>query len=191
MKPLRLFFAIWPPHELRERLWGSLASLRRARPGVRWVPPERYHVTLRFLGDTSAALLPSLKLAADSLGHEGAFRIGLTGTGVFPPRGAPRVYWVGLTPGPLTRMRRALDQALAREGIAPGRRAFKPHLTVGRTRRAGVAQGAAPDIGGGGSAAVLSEDFGVGALHLVRSELFPGGPSYANIHKVVLSGRQE
>ena len=190
MKPSRLFFAVWPPEELRERLWESLVPLRRASPGVRWIPPERYHVTLRFLGDTSAALLPSLKLAADAMAREGTFRVRFTGTGVFPPRGAPRVHWVGVTPGPLTRMRRILDAALARDGIAPGRRPFKPHLTVGRARSGGGAEGGAgvPD---GGVAGAFGEGFTVDALHLVRSELFPDGPRYANIHKVVLSGRQE
>ena len=190
MKPLRLFFALWPPVDVRERLWGSLAPLRRARPGVRWVPPERYHVTLRFLGDTSAAMLPSLKLAADALGKHGAFRVNFTGPGVFPPRGAPRVYWVGITPGPLPRMRKSLDAALAREGIAPERRSFKPHLTVGRARPGGGA-GRGAGVGDGGAAEALEESFAVDALHLVRSELFPDGPRYANIHKVVLSGCQE
>ncbi|MYD15087.1 MAG: RNA 2',3'-cyclic phosphodiesterase, partial [Gemmatimonadetes bacterium] len=137
LKPLRLFFALWPPEDVRERLWESLAPLRRARPGVRWVPPERYHVTLRFLGDTPTGLLPSLKLAADALGEHRAFRAGFTGPGVFPPRGAPRVFWVGITPGPLPRMRGILDAALTREGIAPERRRFTPHITVGRARSGG------------------------------------------------------
>lgn len=190
MKPLRLFFALWPPEDVREGLWRSLAPLRRARPGVRWVPPERYHVTLRFLGDTSAALLPSLKLAGDALGRHGAFGVHFTGAGVFPPRGAPRVYWVGITPEPLTRMRRILDGALAREGIAPERRPFKAHLTVGRVRSGGGAKGAA-GVADGEAAGAFGESFTVDALHLVRSELFPDGPRYANIHKVVLSGCQE
>lgn len=190
MKPLRLFFALWPPEDVRERLWESLAPLRRARPGVRWVPPERYHVTLRFLGDTPTGLLPSLKLAADALGEHRAFRAGFTGPGVFPPRGAPRVFWVGITPGPLPRMRRILDAALTREGIAPERRRFTPHVTVGRARSGGSARGAAR-VAGGGAAGTFAESFTVDALHLVRSDLFPEGPRYANIHKVVLSGSQE
>ncbi len=189
MKPLRLFFALWPPEEVREWLWATLEPLRRARPGVRWIPPERYHVTLRFLGDTSRALLPSLKLAANVLAREEPFRVRITGTGVFPPRGAPRVYWVGLTPGAPTRLRQALDAALAREGFAPERRRFKPHLTVGRAR-AGGAQGVA-EARGGAVPVAPGESFDVDALHLVRSELFPDGPRYANIHKVVLAGRQE
>lgn len=190
MKQLRLFFALWPPPGVREQLWESLAPLRRARPGVRWVPPERYHVTLRFLGDTPAALLPSLKLAADSLARERAFRVRFTTAGVFPPRGAPRVYWVGVTPGPLIRMRKALEAALGRAGIAPERRPFKAHLTVGRVRPRRGAEGAARALVGG-LAGAHKDGFAVDSLHLVRSELFPDGPRYANIHKVILSGHRE
>ncbi len=190
MKQLRLFFALWPPARVREQLWESLAPLRRARPGVRWVPPERYHVTLRFLGDTPAALLPSLKVAADSLSREKAFRARFTAAGVFPPRGTPRVYWVGVTPGRLIRMRKALDAALDRVGIAPERRPFKAHLTVGRVRPGRGAMGPAGALGSGLEAA-CQDAFAVDSVHLVRSELFPDGPRYANIHKVILSGHQE
>jgi 2'-5' RNA ligase len=44
----RLFVAIWPPDEVLERL----ADVERPRDqGVRWVPQENLHITLRFLGD--------------------------------------------------------------------------------------------------------------------------------------------
>ena len=190
MKPLRLFFALWPPEELRERLWRALAPLRRARPGVRWIPPERYHVTLRFLGDIPATRLPSLRLAADTLARQASFRLRFTGSGVFPPRGPARVYWIGLGPAPLTRFHRILDGALERQGFAPRRRPFRPHLTVGRAR---PERGAARRVRDGGDDPVpaIDESFTIRAVHLVRSELFADGPKYANIHRVDLSGRRE
>lgn len=188
MKPLRLFFAVWPPEELRERLWGLLEPLRRALPGVRWIPPERYHVTLRFLGDVSADRLPALKRAAADLARGAPFQVRLAGTGVFPRRGNPRVYWVGVTPGRLTRLRRSLDAGLEREGIARERRAFSPHVTVGRARPGDRANGAAKDAAGAVAGALAGESFTAGEMHLVRSDLFPRGPVYANIHRVVLAG---
>ena len=48
----RLFVAVWPPAELRDRL----ADLERPRDrGVRWVDAENLHVTLRYLGDADEA----------------------------------------------------------------------------------------------------------------------------------------
>ena len=44
----RLFVAIWPPDDLLERF----ADIERPKdPGVKWVPQENLHITLRFLGD--------------------------------------------------------------------------------------------------------------------------------------------
>ena len=46
--PKRLFLAIWPP----EAVVAALRQLPRpTEPGVRWVPPETWHVTLRFFGE--------------------------------------------------------------------------------------------------------------------------------------------
>ena len=44
----RLFVAVWPPPAFAEQLT-SLPRLEQR--GVRWVPPENWHVTLRFLGE--------------------------------------------------------------------------------------------------------------------------------------------
>ena len=44
----RLFVAIWPPDDVLDRL----ADIERPKDqGVKWVPQENLHVTLRFLGD--------------------------------------------------------------------------------------------------------------------------------------------
>ena len=48
---VRLFVAVWLPADIRD----SLAALaRRDEPGVRWVPRENLHVTLRFIGQARA-----------------------------------------------------------------------------------------------------------------------------------------
>ena len=44
----RLFVAVWPPDHVIE----LLDDVERPRdPGVKWVPVENLHITLRFLGD--------------------------------------------------------------------------------------------------------------------------------------------
>lgn len=183
MKPLRLFFAIWPPDAVRKTLWRSLAPMREALPSVRWVPPQRLHITLRFMGDVSAVCLPRLVRAAEALRQAAPFEIRLTGTGAFPRRGPPRVYWVGVRSRPLPGLRASLDRALAREGLDREDRIFRPHLTVGRTNRDRSATGGPPR-----SETVATPDlaFTVAAIHLVRSELRPGGPRYANVHRAIL-----
>lgn len=189
MTPLRLFFALWPPEQVRRRLWRSLEPVRHAVRGVRWVPPERYHLTLRFMGDVSPELVEGLVAAGQSLEAEQPFRATLGDVGTFPRRGGPRVYWVAVKAQPLRRLRRLLDAALLARGFPARGRRFQPHLTVGRARR----RGTAPPLQRGRAVLPSSGDgslaFDVRAVDLVQSELFPTGPRYANIHRVVLSGR--
>ena len=49
---MRLFVALDLPWALRERLAMLSGS---GIPGARWVPPENYHLTLRFIGETPRA----------------------------------------------------------------------------------------------------------------------------------------
>ena len=179
MKPLRLFYAIRPPDAVRRRLWRSLAPMREALPAVRWVPPERLHVTLRFMGDVSPRLLPRLVHAAETLKGVAPFEIGLAGTGAFPKRGPPRVYWVGVRGQALSGLRESLDSTLASEGVAREDGTFTPHLTVGRASGGRSGRGRA-------AAAVPDLDFTVAAIHLVRSDLLPGGPRYSVVHRAIL-----
>jgi 2'-5' RNA ligase len=51
-----MFVAVWPDEATRERL----ADLDLDEKGLRPVGPDRWHVTLRFLGEVSDALLPPL-----------------------------------------------------------------------------------------------------------------------------------
>ncbi len=196
MSGMRLFFAVRPPEAVRVPLWRALAPLREAAPGVRWAAPELYHVTLRFLGDVAASRVPRLAAAAEALKPESAFPARLTHTGTFPPRGIPRVYWVGVRAEPLIRLRRRLDAAIAGAGVPKDDGRFAPHLTIGRVRR-GRRTGPAERLAGRaprrsrwfhhGPPNGVPGEFIVRAVHLVRSELFPTGPRYTNIHKVMLS----
>lgn len=183
MKPLRLFYAIWPPDAVRRMLWRSLAPMRETLPSVRWVPPERLHITLRFMGDLSPELMPRLVHAAETLAEVDPFEIGLAGTGTFPKRGPARVYWVGVRGDRLPGLRERLDRALVRDGVARENRTFKPHLTVGRASRGRSGQGRAR---AGEALAVPDLAFTVAAIHLVQSDLLPGGPRYSNVHRAVL-----
>ena len=189
---MRLFFAVWPPEAVRVRLWRALAPLREAAPDVRWVSPERYHVTLRFLGDVAPSVVPRLTAAAEALAPEPAFPARLTRTGTFPRRGVPRVHWVGVRADPLRRLRHRLDEALATKGVRRDRDRFSPHLTIGRPgrgRRGHTRSGQGTPEAASEQCEVCT-DFVVRAVHLVRSELFPTGPRYANIHRVKLSAGQ-
>ena len=140
---MRLFLALELPEELRRALAELQELLRRGEEGWRWVRPEGVHVTLRFLGEVAPDRLPELsplwrEVAATSVPAE----VEVGGLGTFPPRGRPRVLWVGLrdrSGGSLAACAAALEAAARGAGFPPEERAFAPHLTLAR-----AAAGAGP-----------------------------------------------
>ena len=107
-------------------------------PPVRWVPPASYHVTLKFLGEARSEVVPALRDAVgEALAGEGPFTFRARGAGAFPALDRARVLWVGVDDpeGRLARLAAACDEAAARLGFRRERRAFHPHVTIGRLRQ--------------------------------------------------------
>ena len=158
--------------ELRTR-----AATLAPRARITWVPAERAHVTVRFIGHVddaaagtiSAALAPPLALQP--------FEVTVSGVGAFPPGGSPRVIWAGLTSGvePLMDVEREVSARLETCGIAREDRPYRPHLTLARVKEAGGLRSRALFEG------LPDRDFGttrVEAITLFESRLSPTGPTY-------------
>src|SRR5688572_26405387 len=106
----RLFCAVDLPGEIKALAAEQQESLRAAAPQVRasWEQPGKLHLTLKFLGEIELPRVEPLTLAAGRAA-EGLrpFELTVVGTGSFPPRGVPRVLWLGLedSSGLLARLR--------------------------------------------------------------------------------------
>ncbi len=126
---LRLFLAIDAPASLT----ATLGALAGSLTGVAEPPPGRLHLTLRFLGGTPRALIPTLCERLRAI-HVPRFLLPIGGMGVFPPLGPPRVLWCGVGPGHphLRQLRRRLDDTLLALGFAADQRTFEPHFTLAR-----------------------------------------------------------
>ncbi len=127
----RLFFALVPPLPLQERLAAAAAEVERSHPsGGRPGKPDRYHLTLHFLGDFDP-LPPSLREAARAAGDAVAprrFELVFDHAANFAGNG---VRWLGGPPSDaLQALWGELGEALARRGIRAVRQAFVPHLTI-------------------------------------------------------------
>lgn len=118
----------------------SLAALqdllrpRQPKQGLRWVAPADLHITLRFLGATTAAgeravagALPAIAAGTDRVeARTGALRW-------WPSSRAPRVLVLQVdSHGALERLAAALESALCALGVPPGPRRFRAHLTLAR-----------------------------------------------------------
>ncbi len=125
---MRLFVALDLPHSLRERLSWMAGGL----PGARWLAPENYHVTLRFIGELPGYRAEEVDLALAGLRAPG-FTLALKGVGTFEKAGRVNSLWVGVerTP-PLEHLQSKIETALQRAGLEPERRRFTPHVTLAR-----------------------------------------------------------
>ncbi|EFO81593.1 hypothetical protein OSCT_0609 [Oscillochloris trichoides DG-6] len=132
---MRLFIALDLPDPVRAALAHTQAHLRQRGLAVRWAGVEGMHLTLQFLGETDAALVPDLLAGIAQIAAPN-FRLHLAGLGVFPNPQRPRVLWVGLG-GDLVALKELHTQVLAVThplGFVPEARPFAPHLTLGRVR---------------------------------------------------------
>ena len=130
---MRAFIAIRLEPAIRAAIAEALAALPPVG-GIKPVPPENLHLTLKFLGEIDRAQEQEVCriLRAVAAGHA-PFALEARGTGAFPNRHRPRSLWVGLAESPaLTALATAVRSQVP---YGDGGR-FSPHLTVGRIQGA-------------------------------------------------------
>ena len=179
---MRLFVAAFLPGEARDALRSYAQSLSGEVAGVRWEPPEKFHVTLRFLGEVAEADVGSLSRdVGERVSGSGGVESGFSGLRVFPGRKSPRVLAVSLSRGPrFSRLFEAVEAAVLKNGFGGTKGKFVPHVTIGRVR--GSFGGARGVSGPGG------ERFVIRSVGLVGSELRPGGSRYSLLETWDLAG---
>lgn len=187
---MRLFIAIDLPENVRERLARVQRKLQLEAREVRWLPPAQMHLTLLFLGETEEGM-------ADAIGAEmqGAaavtpgFELEVRGLRAFRKGRGVGVIWAGLAPcAALQTLQQALTERLGAPGGEARRKAFAPHITLGRVRvpRPNPALDAAMER----CAEYACEPFPVDAMHLYRSELTPAGAVHTRLVTARVFGDQ-
>jgi len=177
---VRVFLAVFPPSEAQLFAARTIELLRQPGDGVSWVKPGNLHYTLRFIGevgeDGARRVATAAREAATGLAP---FEVVLGAAGAFPAARGARVLWIGLTEGaePFRALAKRLEAALEKRGWDRERRAFEPHLTIGRVRQPGRDWSA--DLARAGSLdAAPAARFTVGAIACVASTLSPQGSIY-------------
>lgn len=188
---LRLFIAVELPDEVKTVLEAARTELAAQGLAVRWVDPAGAHLTLKFLGSAPASEAPAIGAAiGQAAAAHRPFTLHTTGLGVFPHGRAPRVVWLGVD-GAIEELRALqadVERLVAPLGFPTERRAFSPHLTLGRSdKQASPAQlratGAA--VAAGRQPPVVR--WTVGAITLMRSELLRGGARYSAVARHTLT----
>ncbi len=161
---MRLFVGVIPSPEAISHAAGAVNRIASTAPDVRWIPPERWHLTLVFLGEVDPETVPRLASALDAAGssYEEVEGLRLAGAGTFPG-----VLWLGLGVShradsesdphlpfgvsrrdPLSalgQVTRAVRRAMRAERISIERRPWRPHLTIARWKHGRPASAADPN----------------------------------------------
>lgn len=169
--------------EARHRLAHMIRSRVAEMPG-RAVPPENWHLTLRFLGEVDEAGLDRVRMALDDADLGPAFHLRWGVLGAFPRPSKAGVLWIGLD-GDTSRLHalfRQVDEALEAAGHPPEDRPFQPHLTISRMR---PAEDVRPVIGDGSP---LGVSMPVDRVAVYQSRLGRGGAKYAVLEEYPLRG---
>lgn len=176
----RLFTALEIPDDIAAELHG----LHQPLPGARWIDPQHYHLTLRFVGDIDTMRAREFAANLAELSVD-AFELTVSGLGAFGGND-PHAVWAGFAPSAgLDALARAHDKAARAAGIPPDKRPFKPHITLARMRNANVEAVARYLTRFGG---YRSEAFFVGQAVLMSSRPGVGGGPYGIEDRFPLRG---
>jgi 2'-5' RNA ligase len=177
----RLFTAIEVPKEI-----GMMLSMMRGGiHGARWISPENYHLTLRFIGDIDERTASEVAGMLD-LVERPSFDLTVTGLDHFGGR-KPRALFASVHPAPaLVELQAEHERLMQRLGLPPEGRRFTPHVTLARLRDASVIEVADYLSTRGGFRPVT---FPVSRFVLYSSRASQGGGPYIVEAEYPLRGR--
>ena len=123
----RLFAGLEIPAEIGQ----SLSNLRGGLPGARWIDPENYHVTLRFIGDIDGMSANEIASMLFRINRK-PFEVKVQGLQSFGGK-KPRAVVASVEPcRPLIELQAELERLMQRLGLDPEGRKFTPHVTLAR-----------------------------------------------------------
>jgi 2'-5' RNA ligase len=186
METIRSFIAIDISREIQDHLKQVINRLGNGihQKVVRWVNVENIHLTLKFLGNIPVSDIQTVSGAIDKvLTRRPKFTLNVGHLGAFPTVRNPRVVWVGVEAPPvLSEIVYDLENQLEDLGFPREKRAFSPHLTLGR-----VSKNARFDEVKKLGEVIQSSQVGaigcelVEAVHLFKSDLRSSGSVYSRI----------
>jgi len=183
----RLFLAIDFPKETKEELESLIGRLSLKYPQVRWEKRERIHLTLKFLGGVEEErireILEGIKKVTAGIKP---FWLQPEKLGYFLRQSL--IVWLGVkVQKGLTQIADNLENEMAKLGFSKEKRAFSPHITIGRAKRVAPRkkwQRIAQEIKNFPTPSFSK--FKVKEIILMKSQLTPKGSIYSVVDKICL-----
>ena len=127
---MRMFVALSLPEPVR----ASLATLCYGLPGARWVRPDSFHISLRFLGEIDGGDAEDVDALLAGI-HAPEFEVEIADVGCFANGRTVRSVWAGVKPSAaLTHLHDKVESAVVRAGLPANGQRFTPHITLTRPK---------------------------------------------------------
>ena len=136
MPNIRTFISLPASSDIQQQMAAVQSQLKSSQADVKWELPDKFHITLKFLGtvEQSNIELLSLKIAS-AVRQFSAFEIIYESLGAFPNLQNPRIIWLGTKPHrTVLELQSAIECTCADFGFPKEDRAFHPHITLGRVK---------------------------------------------------------
>ncbi len=164
--------------------------LRSTGADLKLVKPENIHITLRFLGDITAAMVDQIYDEMKQVYFE-PFQIKIKGVGAFPNLRRISIIWAGIHQGnnELRAIFNQLESRLQTLGFKQDCKGFNPHLTIARVRTGKNKELLVKELNG-----LADYEFGMvtaKCLRLKKSILTPQGPIYSVLRETYGKGLNE
>ncbi|MFQ5630089.1 MAG: RNA 2',3'-cyclic phosphodiesterase [bacterium] len=179
---IRTFICFEIGKNAQDYLANIISGGKKIGDRIAWSKPQNIHLTLKFLGDISSAQIAEIgKIIKEIATGTTGFNLTIDHLGAFPNFRTPRVFWVGSShiPAALSHLVAGLEEQIQPLGFKKERRAFKPHLTLGRVKGRDFRE----------TVAFLKnhpfepQTFDCNEIILMRSDLQPAGALYTPIQQ--------
>ncbi len=138
IKGVRTFIGVFPPPDVQSIINRIQSSLKSEESPVRWEKQNKFHITLKFLGDLSAGQIEAIRSGlSNAVRSVGQFTVLLNRVGCFPSAESPKIVWIGSEPGENARLSECsilVESLCVSEGLKKEDRIFHPHITLGRVK---------------------------------------------------------
>lgn len=181
---MRLFIGMNPPEEAICHAGRMVDQFSSATPDMRWVPQQRWHITLAFLGEVDSGRIPRLidGLRSVAAEHAPLSAMTLAGAGTF--RGS---LWLGVHPtephSPAGQLARDVQRAMRDAGVPVEDRPWRAHMTIARWRSSPELDRQGRELAGAMDYA--GPTFDIDAIRLVHS-LTGATPTYTDLAVMAL-----
>jgi RNA 2',3'-cyclic 3'-phosphodiesterase len=132
---IRLFIALKIPDEIKEQIVTLRKSVLESPEKLRWEPAEKFHITLKFIGDVPEDQVDEIANSLDFISSYKKFKCNFSGFAFFFSHGRPKFLSAGFsTDYNLIELADRLNKHMVQYSVPAETRKFIAHLTLLRIK---------------------------------------------------------